>query len=198
MPSQLPLPRHDGTLPPTTQGEGVIPRIANMAPFAVSLVDFFQRFAMTPRRAELARGLLRLRRELREAGIIRGFQWIGGSYTRHEPRPRDLDVVTFHETPASWTSLDARNATFAAHPALFVKGRARSTFGCDARFVELLDPGHVARWSVYWSTIFGIDKGSFVTSPSAPRRVGFVEISLGGDRDDAPGWRLLEETAEAR
>lgn len=194
-----PLPPHraDGTLPPTSGVPGEPPSIASIAPFPVTLAALLDRLVTTPSRARLARGLIALRARLRELGIGHGFHWIGGSFVRLDAEPKDIDVVTFHSRPASWSSDAARGAALASAPDLFELGRAKGIYGCDARFVDLGIPLSAARWAAYWSLMLGIDKRSFAASPEAPRRVGFVQLGLATSDDDRGALALLDERERA-
>ncbi len=74
------------------------------SPYSVSLCDLVVRFGDTEPRHQLLQGLLDYRAELHKAGLVCGFQWIGGSFTeeaevtRGQP-PKDIDLVTFIYMP---------------------------------------------------------------------------------------------------
>jgi hypothetical protein len=64
-------------------------------------MDLVTRFATTPERQAIIAGLLAYRHALHATGLVRGFQWLDGSFAEHveviEQRPpNDIDVVTFY------------------------------------------------------------------------------------------------------
>jgi hypothetical protein len=54
------------------------------SPYKASLSEVVERFAKTPARLEILRGLLNYRAELRKRGISTGFQWLNGSFMEHK------------------------------------------------------------------------------------------------------------------
>ena len=81
----------------------------NRSPYKTTLIQVVERFSTTPDRVQLLHGLIDYRRALYDVGIRRGFQWLDGSFVERvetrtrpgrEPRPYDIDVVTFFYPPA--------------------------------------------------------------------------------------------------
>ena len=87
--------------PGTTGDWGHLPDVRS--PYRATLSEFVLRFAVSPQRVRLIRGLLDYRRDIHTNGIQRGFQWVNGSFLeyveqrQYEPHePNDIDVVTFY------------------------------------------------------------------------------------------------------
>jgi len=100
------------------------------------------RYATSPARAQLLRGLLSYRHALFAAGLSDGYQWLAGSFVEDVERerkrpPHDIDVVTF-----SYTPVDAavRMAWLASHRNLLDRGEVKRRFLCDGFFVDLRKP----------------------------------------------------------
>ena len=86
--------------------EGLIPPVKDpigrdRSPYRMPLSDFVEEFGVSRLRRDLLSDLLDLRAALHEARLVKGFQWINGSFAEHvEVRrnraPDDIDVVTFY------------------------------------------------------------------------------------------------------
>ena len=92
----------DGVLPPVNASQ---PVSAERSPYVVSLTDCVLRFGNSSERRAILDGFLRYRSVLHRAGLVRGLQWLDGSFLEHveltEGRaPNDVDVVTFYRLPA--------------------------------------------------------------------------------------------------
>lgn len=194
----LAIPDHEaGCLPPSSDMTTLIPRVNTMAPYVVPAHEFARRFGTTLNRVTLLDGLYRMRRRQREVGIAQGFQWIGGSFLRTDREPPDIDVVTFHFPPPSWTSPEVRQAMIEREVDVFQPQHIMALYRCDARTVEIGHWASLIRWTVYWSTLFSFEKASYHADPRAPRRIGFIQLSLLAPDDDEP-MREAIETARAR
>ena len=80
------------------------PTSRERSPYAISLVDLVASFATTEHRRGLLIGFLAFRAALHEAGLVRGFQWVDGSFVQNIEEtdglaPNDIDVVTFFYIP---------------------------------------------------------------------------------------------------
>ena len=95
---------------PDWNANGILPPIAvgasgnsyNRSPYAVTLIEFVDRFASSSERITILEGFLNFRSELHKNGLDSGFQWLDGSFLENievlENRPpNDLDVVTFSD-----------------------------------------------------------------------------------------------------
>jgi hypothetical protein len=77
------------------------------SPDKASFSEVVERFAKSPARLEILRGLLKYRTELRSRGIASGFQWLDGSFMENKEvllaeAPNDIDVVTFFIFQPGW------------------------------------------------------------------------------------------------
>jgi len=112
------------------------------SPYHASMSEVVGRYATSPARAQLLRGLLSYRHALFAAGLSDGYQWLAGSFVEDVERerkrpPHDIDVVTF-----SYTPVDAavRMAWLASHRNLLDRGEVKRRFLCDGFFVDLRKP----------------------------------------------------------
>jgi hypothetical protein len=178
-----------GTIP-AWNNAGVLPPIRPAAPgsspdrspYAVDLVELVDHFSSTssPERVAILGGFLNFRAALHKAGIVRGFQWLDGSFLEQvellERRPpRDMDVVTFFHLP------DGRDqkSLVQGNPGLFDPKALKSTHTMDAYFFVLGDPteaGHVKRIS-YWYSLWSHRRDWLWK--------GFVQVDLDPAQDGA-------------
>ena len=70
------------------------------SPYRVSLAEFAIKFGASPRRLRLLSAFLEYRSELHSIGLVRGFQWVDGSFVENAeirrglpPNDIDLDVL---------------------------------------------------------------------------------------------------------
>lgn len=123
-------------------------------------------------------GLLRFRSELRDVGIVSGFQWINGSFVERiesidSREPGDIDVVTFYHLPGDHT----QSTLQAARPSLFSTKENRTRHKVDAFFVALdqSQPEYIVRMSAYWYSMWSHTHDNVWK--------GFVQIDLDGSED---------------
>jgi hypothetical protein len=74
----------------------------DLSPYHCTTLELCKVFANSKHRVEILKGLLAFREKITSHGILKGFQWIDGSFTENieltENRPpNDLDLVTFFE-----------------------------------------------------------------------------------------------------
>ena len=175
-----------GILPPFVGG----PIAAEgRSPYHVGLRDLVLRFGDTDHRRRLLRGLLSYRARLHQAGLVKGFQWINGSFVenveRHSGRPpSDVDVVTFCHLPTGRTQqeLDQSDPDLFSHPT--IKDRYRID-----TYPVFLDPDNLS-WLVervtYWNSLW---------SHRLNRQwKGYLEIDL-ADAEDQAASSILEQAA---
>jgi hypothetical protein len=152
------------------------------------MTELVGRFATSPERSQILRGLLAYRAALAGIGITQGLQWLDGSFvedcetTRQRP-PSDIDIVTFAYRPAhsvsqiDWTNLINANLF------LFDPIQAKAGFQCDAYYVDLNMPPHtiVARTTYF--------NGLFSHHRDTAQWKGMVSVSL--QSDDAQALQLI-------
>ena len=106
---------------------GLIPPVKNnpigrdRSPYRMPLSDFVDAFGVSKPRRRLLADLLDLRAALHAARLVKGFQWINGSFAEHvemsqNRTPNDIDVVTFYYMPSSY---DTQKTLFEENPTLF-------------------------------------------------------------------------------
>ena len=176
-PSTSPIPPWDltsGLIPPTVVDP---PR---RSPYEATVIDLVTRFGRSDQRRDLLRRLLRFRAELRDVGIVSGFQWINGSFTENievidRRSPVDIDVVTFYYVPNG----HSQSTLQAKQPSLFINKEIRFRHHLDAFFVALNgeSPEFILESSAYWYS-----KWSHTDDHVWK---GFVKIDLDGSEDDA-------------
>lgn len=143
----------EGVLPPFDEPN---PTSSYRSPYSVSLPDLILRFGNTPRRQEILRGYLKFRSALHDAGLVRGFQWIDGSFLENieeiENRdPKDIDVVTYYYLPDGQTQESLARSS----PRLFNSRTAKEDYHVDAYYVQLnkTTPETLVVLSTYWYSL---------------------------------------------
>ncbi len=186
--AMIPRLNQSGVLPPFLPSIGPT-NPAAMAPYQADLAEVVTRFANTPDRERIIKGLLVYRQQLRTAGITNGFQWINGSYVemceKHRGRPpSDIDIVTFAERPAgcvddtAWESFVRKNQR-----SLFDRDSIKKLYRCDAFYEDLGLPSKViVSRARYWFGLFSHQRSSYLWK-------GLLVIGL--DADDQAALDLL-------
>jgi hypothetical protein len=166
-----------GLLPPI---DSELPTSPERSPYPVKLLDVVMRFSTSPERRSVLTGFLDYRAALHQIGICAGFQWLDGSFledveTLERRAPRDMDVVTFMHTPASYAAAD-----LAALDHDGVKAR----FQVDAFLVELDEValGELVFYSAYWYSMWSHRRNQAWK--------GFLQIDLAAS-DDAQARQWL-------
>lgn len=172
-----------GIVPPFIGGDPTIP--TNMSPYRTTMKAFVQRFADTPERQSIVRGLLDYRAALLSVGLT-GFQWLSGSFVekvesiRGRP-PGDVDVVSLVNRPHNFTS-DEKWEEFLDSEAgnLILNSEAmKEAYHCDAYAIDLNEPGiDIVNLTRYW---FGLFSHQRVTS--VWKGMVIVELDLEGDEE---------------
>jgi hypothetical protein len=176
----------DGILPPfigdPTDG-------ATMSPFKVTVPEFVASFALTPERVQILEGLLEFRRRIHALGIVRGLQWIDGSFVEMNDAvraPRDVDVVTFFFRPPNLADQAALAGAIAAHPDVFDHAQVKSALKCDTYWVDLSVP----------SPLYHVDQTRYWFGLFSHRRLsqqwkGMLQLPLGSLAEDQEAANLL-------
>ncbi|MCK8519068.1 DUF6932 family protein [Methanoculleus sp. 7T] len=144
----------DGVLPPFDESN---PTSFYRSPYSVLLPDLVLRFGNTPRRQEILRGYLRFRLALHDAGLVRGFQWVDGSFLENieeieNREPKDIDVVTFYYLPDGQT----QESLAGSSPRLFNKRLNKEDYHVDAYYIQLNEtkPETLVGQSAYWYSVW--------------------------------------------
>ena len=178
--------------------EGLIPAVNSAAPFPsqrspypISLVDLVVKFGITETRRRLLSGLLDYRGELHQAGVVRGFQWIDGSFLENVEKmegrdPNDIDIVTFFRIPNGHTEQTLLNDF--RH--LFNKRELKNKYSIDA-YYAVLNPDHleaIVERSVYWYSLWSRTRGGSWK--------GYLQVELASDEDNAAKSELERGASE--
>ena len=145
-----------GVLPPIWPGEGGIS--PKRSPYSATLTEVVDNFAISNERKTILDGLLEYRRALYAAGIVRGFQWLDGSFMEdvelHQSRsPNDIDVVTYFVLPDDETE----SSLLSKAPHLFdregvkAKYKVDSYYGVLGQTMSESDVRKIAYWYSMWS-----------------------------------------------
>lgn len=172
-----------GLLPPINQEN---PTSYERSPYRVAILDVVMRFATSPERCRVLEGFLSYRAILHSMGIVRGFQWLDGSFTEQvetlELRPpRDIDVVTFLYTPEVFNPTEDQLQAFD-------HDYAKANFLVDSYSVVLneLEPEHIVQQSAYWYSMWSHRRDSSWK--------GYLQIDLDPAHDAAARARLTQLT----
>ena len=176
----IPEFNHSFVLPPFV-GEQL--SHAQGSPYPITALELAQRFATSPERRTILRGLLDYRTALRRLGFVRGFQWLDGSFVEnieaHQNRaPNDVDVVTFAHAPDGHSSTDIQSL-MNAHKDLFVKKYCQEKFRCDPMMINLgKRPEKLIQDVHYWYGLFSHRRGDQVWK-------GMLQLALQSDDEMA-------------
>jgi hypothetical protein len=170
------LPAHLGD--PTNLG--------HLSPYLCSTLELCERFATSPERIAILRGLLSFRKRLTTLNVTSGYQWVDGSFLAnieaHENRsPGDIDVVTFlFYTDANFIARIAQAFPESTSPA-----RSKQHFHVDHYFVNAaLHPQLTVEMARYWLTLFshrrdGVWKGMLRIDLHTPTEDAAADVYLG-------------------
>jgi hypothetical protein len=174
-------------LPPIRPGQKG--HSSDRSPYRVPLTAVVERFATSPERIRILRGLIQYRTALAQTIITNGFQWLDGSFMEDKETlkglpPKDIDVVTFFQLPENKT----QNDLLIPHSDLFNHALVKSTYFVDSFTHQLglptgpYDVRQISYWYSMWShRRNGIWKG-------------FVQVDL-STADDQVALSLLEQIA---
>ena len=183
-----------GVLPPFVGGDATGQLQLPRSPYRASIATLVERFATSPERAAIIRGLIGLRAGLRAVGVTQGLQWIDGSFVENceavkgRP-PGDVDVVNLLRRPSGLLDDQAWRAFLTANPHLFRPPEVKAAFNCDAYFIDLdADAGNLVEQTAYWFGLFSHQRDTF-------RWKGLVQLEL--EDDDAAAEAALAAKGEA-
>ena len=172
----IPAWNNAAVLPPIRPGQPG--HSTDRSPYHATLAEVVQRFATSPERIRILRGLIAYRRALAQTIIVSGFQWLDGSFLEHkevlvgEP-PKDVDVVTFYQLPAGKNQEELE----APNPALFDQETLKKTYSVDAYTHQtglILEPYDVRQIS-YWYSMWSHRRNGIWK--------GFVQVGLSSAED---------------
>jgi hypothetical protein len=147
-----------GALPPFVGSSATV--LSGVSPYSTTMSEIVTTLATSPERAKLCKGLLDYRKALRDLGVVKGIQWIDGSFcenvemTRGRP-PGDIDIVTLLERPPAHQADLAWIALVNSNLLLFQSAKAKSLYGCEAFFIDLNRPvDRIVSQITYWFGLF--------------------------------------------
>lgn len=143
-------------LPPIRPGK--LGHSSDRSPYRVAFTSVVERFATSPQRISILRGLIAYRTALLETIITGGFQWLDGSFMEHKEvlegeAPNDVDVVTFYQLADGRT----QGELLASNPALFDHDSVKTAYSVDAYThqiglsMEAYDVRQISYWYSMWS-----------------------------------------------
>ncbi|MEO5378504.1 MAG: hypothetical protein H7832_12100 [Magnetococcus sp. DMHC-6] len=174
-----------GVLPPTDKkSHSTISR--DRSPYRVSLIELMQRFATSPERSQILDKFLHYRAKLHSIGLIKGFQWLNGSFMENveflENRsPNDLDVVTFYDLP---DKVKDQGEFYNQNSDIFQHDNIKRSFQVDGYFCQLsgIDADSLVENATYWYSLW------------SHRRTGdwkgYLQIDLAPNEDEMAKQRL--------
>ncbi|HEY0622550.1 DUF6932 family protein [Sphingomonas sp.] len=178
-------------LPPFMGNDVVGAEQLPRSPYIATMSELVDRFATSPERAAILRGLKAYRDALREAGFESGHQWIDGSFVeacevvKGRP-PGDVDVVSVLHRPTHHAGEDAWTAFIAAYAHTLLNSQhCKATYHCDSYFIDLDIPARlVTEQTAYWFGLFSHQRDTF-------RWKGLVQLDL--QCDDEAAMQLLAQ-----
>jgi len=154
---------------------------AQMSPYPTSMVELVQRYATSPERIAILRGLISYRSRLRELGYLEGQQWLDGSFVedveaiRRRP-PQDIDIVTFAAVPGTQGE---KMQHVLENLDIFDPGAAKAQYLCDAYFVDLtVAPLLLVDTTRYWFGLFSHQRETSLWK-------GMLQVQMLSDDDAA-------------
>jgi hypothetical protein len=179
----IPQSTIDGILPPFQGSEpGGDPAL--MSPYEVGPLDVVQRFGTTDQRKAILKKWLDHREILRSLGIVRGFQWLDGSFVE-EKDPQDLDLVTFTHRPAAVTDGVNWKALLTANRNVFSRELVKQTYNLDTFFLDMNgNPETLVSVARYLLQLFSHQRVSFLWK-------GMLQVRLEDTGEDAQAMALL-------
>ncbi len=180
---------------PAWDSKGILPPVHPQAagggsrqrsPYRCSLEELIARFGVNLHRLRLLDSFLDYRAALHLAGLVRGFQWVNGSFVQNVEiselrHPNDIDVVSHFYFPEGETE----RTFFSKNPNILLPPKVKSAYGVDA-YPNILgveaDKGFTEQIT-YWYSMWSHRRTDNLWK-------GFVEISLSPD-DDAAARGLI-------
>jgi hypothetical protein len=178
-----------GIIPPIRPGlPGHDP---DRSPYRAELHEFIAQFVLSADRAKVLQGFLDYRAALHDHRIVKGFQWLNGSFLEHiediETRPpRDIDVVTFFYLPSGQTQV----SLLPTIQSLIDPNASKAAYSVDGYAMVLGDDPMseaMIRQTCYWYSMWSHRRDGIWK--------GFVQVDLDPARDPACKTLLQEKIA---
>ena len=148
-----------GVLPPYLGKDATVRAL--VSPYDVTATELVGRFATSPERINILKGLFAYRAQLRALEIVAGHQLLDGSFTEDvetlEGRaPGDVDVLTFAFRPGQGSRVPPAWGEFLGtiSPAL-IRSRSRRHSNARRHYIDLdLPPPLIVSHTQYWFSLF--------------------------------------------
>jgi len=180
-----------GILPPN---DPINPTNRERSPYKLEAGHFVQRFGTSPQRQKIVKGLLAFRHYLYGIGIIKGFQWLDGSFVENieqieQRNPKDIDVVTFFELPKGFRS---QEDFLEKHSKILDRSWLKNSFSVDSFCVQIDSPHryNLIENATYWYSVWSHRRSG--------QWKGFLEIPLSPEKDESVCNNLLSIDCERR
>ena len=167
------------------------PTSFDRSPYKATLIDVAAKFGGSEGRRRLLSGLLDFRAVLHAAGLVRGFQWVNGSFVENVESsqgraPGDIDVVTFFYVPEGHTE----ESVARGFPELFEPSALKRIFGVDAYpvAIDLNNVKMIVDHATYWYSLWGHTREGLWK--------GFVEVDLDPGEDESARAALVDMNDE--
>jgi len=145
-----------GVIPPMDMSN---PTSANRSPYKTDIIKLVERYATSPQRIEILRGLIHFRKAIHNTGLVNGFQWIDGSFIENieltgKRPPNDIDVVTFFRVNEGDTQQNVIGRNLNLFSPEMAQWR-KETFKVDSYFQSLQVPSEsLVEKTVYWYSMW--------------------------------------------
>lgn len=174
----------DGVLPPYVGPHGPGGAFEDLSPYEVSATEVVATLGGTHNRQDILRRWLDHRSRLRAAGIVRGYQWLDGSFLERK-EPKDLDTVSFIYRPAHAVQPADWNAFMLGNFSLIDRGQLKQNFRLDALFVDLDgNRESIVEVARYYVGLFSHRRGDDLWK-------GMLKVRLENAADDADALAIL-------
>lgn len=145
-----------GVLPPIRPGAPG--HSHDRSPYAALLLEVIDKFSTSSERIHILQGFLQLRAALHALGVVKGFQWVDGSFLEQvellESRPPgDIDVVSYFDLPPGKSETDL----VALHADLFDHEHVKTTYKVDhypvvlGKSIDAFQVRQISYWYSMWS-----------------------------------------------
>jgi hypothetical protein len=181
----MPIPAFDGilnVLPPHLGKDGTVD---DLSPYKCTMQEVCERFATSPERITILKGVLALRNELWELNL-RGFQWMDGSFVedievQESRNPGDIDIVTFYEPTDGGKLFQER---LQKDPSILQRTHVKATFHADHFWLPLgTPPVSLVEQTRYWYGLFSHRRDRTWK--------GMLQVGL-SEKDDPFATKILE------
>lgn len=175
----MPIPAFtiDGVLPPFVGPTGPGGARQDMTPYLTTAQEVVTTFGSSERRRNILLGWLNFRSHLRAAGVVRGFQWLDGSFVE-DKEPKDIDVMTFFYRPLALQDLAQRPAWLRAYGHLLNRVVVKVMFDVDSMVLDLNgSPEALVDSTRYYGSLFSHQRGTDIWK-------GMLAVRLEDQADD--------------